>query len=253
MRYTLFLIALITIISCKSKKTLEEMTANDVRIEFKRGACFGKCPIYDLKIYNGGLVELNAKRFGKRQGRFSKQLSKKTYNGLVKAFEESNFSSFDEHYESNIADLPMITISYNESGSLKSVMGKDTRPQKIMDLQFKLESIYNEEGWKLLEEYKPMTEAPKKVKKEREIVDKSKIIIKPKPGTRLPTFFKEMKEYSVQLVTRISEDQNLWLITYDKSKMSPDKMLELIKNHKSIEMAQFDKKVSSRGSEGSKM
>jgi hypothetical protein len=246
MKYYILLFCGLFFFSCKTTKDISQLTEEDVKVYIKRGACFGKCPIYSMKVYDGGYTVLDANKFGKRQGKYSKTLKKKEYKALVKAFNNANVYQFDDEYPSDIPDLPSILITYKGESGKKSIIGKDNRPAEVMELQYMLEKIYDEDNWTLIEAAPVMTEKKETIEVQKEEFDKSKIIIKPKQGTRLPTFFKEMDKYGVQLVTRISEDQNLWLITYDRSQMDPEEMLDMIKNHKGIEMAQFDKKVTAR-------
>ncbi len=231
--------------SCKTTKEVSELTKEDIKIEMTRGACFGKCPIYTIKVYEGGYTTLDASRFTKAMGKFSKKISKKEYKSLVTAFDAANLYQYPEVFENSIADLPLVSMIYNGDQGRKIVRGKDERPTTLKELQYMIEKLYNEDNWTLIEAPAVMEKAPVDFRTPPKVI-KDQIIIKPKQGERLPPFFKEMEQYGVRLLTRISGEQNLWLITYSTSEIDADKMLKIIQDHPTIEMAEFNKEVSTR-------
>ena len=250
MRILGFLVILLSLINCKTVKKPSELTKEDIKIQMTRGACFGPCPIYTITVYEGGYAALNARNFTEREGNYHKQLSKKEYNTLVEAFESAPFSSLLEEYPSEIVDLAKITLKYRgKDGHLKVSRGSDPRPKEHMLLQNKMEALYASKDWikdtdtTLMEEVR---RPPVDVLTEDKVLE-DKIIIKPREGVRLPVWFKEMDSYGIRLVKRVSESQNLWLITYDQNKTKPAEMLRIIKAHKDIEMAEFDKVIVNRG------
>lgn len=246
MRYTFIILLALIVSSCKTTKDISQMTEDDVKIEMTRGACYGKCPIYTIKVYEGGYTTLDASRFTKQVGKFSKKLSKKEYKNLVTAFDNANMYQYKEMYDNGIADMPLISIIYKGEEGKKIVRGKDDRPAELLKLQSLIENLYNEDDWILVAAPEVMEKAPVNVHTPPRVL-KDQIIIKPKPGKRLPTFIKDLEQYGVRLITRFSEEQNLWLITYSTSEIEAERMLQIVIDHPAIEMAQFNKEVSTRG------
>jgi len=234
--------------ACSSPKPISELTDADIEMSIERGPCFGKCPVYKMDIYQGGYAVFYGTRFAKKLGKHSKQLDKKTYKELVKKFKSSKFFDFKDEYESLIVDLASVSISYQEKGKRKTVTGKEDRPTKIMELQYALEKIAESDGWTLLEAAKEDSnltiEAPKAEPEPVEI--KTEIIIQPGPNTKLPIWFRENEKYGLRLIRRISQEENLWLITYDTKNYQPEQMLNILKEDKALNSAQFNKNIEPR-------
>jgi len=234
----------LTMASCGNKFATKAMDG-EVEMSLKKGMCFGKCPVYTLEVKKGGMTELSAKKHltGKR-GLYRKKLDKATYNDLLKAFAESDFTQYPASYDSKIPDLPMITIGYVAEDTLAFVKGKEDRPSSLMQLQYKLEKLAQSEGWDLIEEYK---REEIEIEEEKPVYIKSEIIILPKPGTMLPRWFKTYEEFGLRVLKRITPNQNYWLVTYDEGKVKADKMLTMLKADGAIKEAEFNKKTSTRG------
>lgn len=235
----------ISIISC-GNKFATKAKEGEVEMSINKGMCFGKCPVYSLKVMKGGMAELSAKKFlpGKK-GLYRKKLDKKTYSDLLQSFAESNFTQFPSDYKSMIPDLPLITLGYMAEDTLALVRGKEERPSNLMQLQYKMEKLAQSEGWDLIKEYAREEEYEKV--EEEPVYIYSEIIILPKPGTMLPRFFKSYEEFGLRVLKRITPNQNYWLVTYDEGKVKPEKMLTMLKADEAIKEAEFNKETSTRG------
>ena len=209
--------------SCGAGKYATKAKEGEVEMSISKGVCFGKCPVYSLKVMKGGMAELAARNHVQgKKGLYRKKLDKATYNDLLKAFNESKYTQFSPKYESNIPDLPMVIIGYVAQDTLALVRGKEERPSALMQLQYKMEKLAQSEGWDLIEEY---TRPDVEQEEEKPTYILSEIIILPSPGTMLPRWFKTYEEYGVRVLKRITPNQNYWLITYDEGKVKPEKIL----------------------------
>ena len=234
----------ITITSCGNKFATQAKDG-DIEMSIRKGLCFGKCPVYTLKVMKGGMAELSASKYlpGKK-GLYRKKLDKATYNDLLKAFAESDYTQFSAMYESKIPDLPMISLGYMVEDTLAIVRGKEERPSSLMQLQYKMEKLAQSEGWDLIEEYS--REDVEQREEEKPVYILSEIIILPKVGTMLPRWFKSYEEFGLRVLKRITPNQNYWLITFDEGKVKPEKMLTMLKADDAIQEAEFNKETSTR-------
>ena len=231
--------------SCGASKYATLAKEGEVEMSLRKGMCFGKCPVYSLKVMKGGVAEISARNHVKgKKGLYRKKLEKATYADLLKAFKESNYTQFPANYNSNIPDLPMVTIGYVAEDTLALVRGKEERPSTLMQLQYKMEKLAQSEGWDLIEEY---TRPDVKDEEEEPTYILSEIIILPNPGTMLPRWFKTYEEFGLRVLKRITPNQNYWLITYDQGKVKPEKMLTMLKADDAIKEAEFNKETSTRG------
>lgn len=241
MRTLLSLFVLLVFVSCKTTKNAsEELDLSKISLSddaqvflLKKGACFGTCPVYTMNIYNNRYVKFVGKENTKRLGTYAKMLEKAEYKALVAAFDKANFYNYQNVYESNIADLPQIIISYAKDGMTKTVAGKRERPEELHKLQFQLEKIVeSDSGWQLISNAK----GPEKVEK----IDKSKIIVDIAQGNKLSVWFHNMKEqFGVQILQKLSDNADSWLIGIDPRLHNPDDVLLYLKSDPVVKAANF--------------
>lgn len=211
------------------------VTPDDIVFTLKKGGCYGSCPVYTLRIYKNQYTEFIGKKHTNKIGAFGKMISKSEFDALIKKFEDSNFISFDEVYESNIADLPLATISYQKGELKKTVVGKTERPEPVHKLQFALESIAESKaGWEKLRN--SITEDPEDPK-----FDQAKIIVEIAKGNELARWFTKMrKEYGVQILKSLSGNNDTWLISYNTKEYTPETIMEILQNDSVVASARFE-------------
>lgn len=238
MKYGCLFIFLAFFISCKSTKPVSELTEDDIQITLRKGGCFGSCPVYSFNVYDGGYCTFIGEMNTEKIGTYSKQIEKEVYKELINSFEDADFHNFDDMYESNIPDLPLITMSYNNGKSVKTIKGKRERPTILHRLQFKLEKIAeSDKSWTLISE-KTVDEnqGPK--------YNKAHIVLNLRHGSQLASWFNKMrKEHGVRILKKLSNDEDSWLISYNLSKYSPEEMLELLRNDPNVESAEFSLEI----------
>ncbi len=211
------------------------VTPDDIVFSLKKGACFGSCPVYTLRIYNNLYTEFIGKKNTNKLGTHAKMISQSEFDDLTKKFEKSDFFSFDEVYESNISDLPSSTISYRKGELKKSITGKMERPEAVHKLQFALESIAESaNGWEL--QRNSVTEDPKDPK-----FDRAKIIVEIAKANELARWFTKMrKEYGVQILKSLSGNNDTWLISYDTKEYTPESIMQILEADPVVKSAKFE-------------
>jgi len=242
MRILLGLLILLVIISCKSNKGLSShetvtekrsMEKRDLAMSLKKGGCFGKCPVFHLNIYNNRYVEFLGKKHTDKQGTHVRNLDKETYKELVAAFEDAKFVTMEDHYDSNIPDLPLITISYNNGNQQKTVTGKRERPETVHKLQFLLEQIVElKSGWTYVSD--------ETGDKKEQVIDKSKIVVNIASGSQLSRWFGQMKDkYGMQILQKLSDNSDTWLVGINPTLYNPDAVLEYLNSDPVVKSATF--------------
>jgi hypothetical protein len=240
--FIVFLSGILFLASCASVKVVGDEKGQVVAME--KSPCFGKCPHYSMQIFKDGKVVYNGKANTKKLGIFEKTIDKKELNSIVKAFESSKFSSFNDLYNSELADLPSTMLYYADGKTKKSVTGKENRPAEVLKLQYMLEKIADSDGW-LMKEGPPKEEKQEERAVEEEVIIYSEIIIEPQPGS-LSRFLQDYQDKSVSLTDRVTEDGRLWLIKYNTNAHKPEAMLQMIKSDSRIISAEFNKKLQTR-------
>ncbi len=239
----LFFVASLLISGCSSSKN--KVSDQEYIYELKRGSCFGKCPVFELKVRKDGYALLNATLFNPENGKFEKYLLKAEMKQLVTLFKKADLQSLPDENPTLVADLPMTRLTDNSKGMKKSVKANEKMPEAFENAVIRMEAIVKSNGWKLIEKYED-TKPVKEPDTRNQVTIFDEIIIEPNQGVRLPIWFKDMEAYGVTLIKKIANEQNLWLITYDTKIIEPTLMLNLLKNDKSIKFAEFNKKISPR-------
>ncbi len=233
--------AIITACSTSKNKISDE----DFIYELKRGACFGRCPVFELKIRKDGYALLNATLFNPENGKFEKNLTKTEFNEVISLFKKANLHSLQDEYSTMVADLPMTMLTDNTKGTHKSVKANEKMSDEYEKTVALMETLVRSSGWKMIEKYED-TRPIQETETKEQVNIYEEIIIEPNQGVRLPVWFKEMEAYGVKLIKKLANEQNLWLITYDTKMIEPTMMLNLLKKDKAIKFAEFNKKISER-------
>ena len=82
-------------------------------LEYAKGACFGFCPSFRLSLYADGTLLFESRRFTKKEGVYTRQLTKKERSAVDQNYANADWESYKEYYESQIPDLQMITFESN--------------------------------------------------------------------------------------------------------------------------------------------
>lgn len=121
-----------TAVSSASKggngKSLPQITS----VRMGRGACFGKCPVYDLELFQDGRARYYGRMFVEKEGIYEKQLDKAAVSEVLQSLSAARPDTMQKEYERAIADLPSInyTISYTD-GKAKNIQNAQDGPQVL--------------------------------------------------------------------------------------------------------------------------
>lgn len=117
-----------------------------------RGACYGKCPIYAMKIYSDGHVELTGTRFMEPIGDFTGQISKEQIQLFMDKAQEIGFFQLEDVYDSPVTDIPAITTSIVINGKQKTVMRRVGYPERIREFENLFDELLKTVDWKAIEQ-----------------------------------------------------------------------------------------------------
>lgn len=242
--WSVLFLAYLLVISCKTKESIPDVSPDLIEFSLKKGGCYGNCPIYNLEIYGGGEALFFGERNTEKLGKYSKNIGELEYNALRERAAKLDIWEFKDSYESNIPDLPLVVIGLRDKKGMKTMSGKEDRPEELMKIQAILEGIAEGEDWTFLEDLNGVTA------EEKANYIMTEIIIEPGPGTLLPHFFEDVKKrYGMRILNRISPTSNLWLTTYDTNRIDGEELLEILKNDKRLSSAEFNKKIKPRSND----
>lgn len=128
--------------SCKTQVYPTQPEKNgEVVVLFKRTACYGTCPTYDITIYQNGLLTYHGIRFTEKEGHWYTTISKAEISDLKQRFNEANFQNFEESYPPKgeaPTDLPSCMITHANK-TVKTKWGKI--PDQLTALQLHIDSL----------------------------------------------------------------------------------------------------------------
>lgn len=238
------LAATMTLLSCGSNKAIKKAPEGAVKYGLSKGACFGKCPIYELKIFEDGKASFEGKKFTPNIGLYEGKVPADTYKALEKAFAAANFMAYPDSFPSLIPDLPAIRVTHHNGTDSKTVWGKEDRPDTLVQLQFLLEAVIDDTEWKLVKAFGSNKYDAEKAAEVKFIYDE--LIVQPHPGKMMGVWFDKYKDYRLRIVKKLAPDLDYFMLTYDMSTIEPEAMLEKLKADSAIRLVEFNKRTDQR-------
>ena len=226
------------IVETTDESTTTVMTKDTAIISMSKGGCFGKCPSYDFSINQYGEMYFKSKRYCKKEGIFAKQLGEVETKALFAKISEANLFDMQDEYKSMIPDMPLITISYNDGTTDKTVKGKLERPESLKVIQKELEALAQTiDGW-VLQRETTMQQLPQ--------YNFGELIVQLADNVLLPKWIKSYSNYDLTLVKQIAPNQNLYLLKYDQRKANPAVMKKELTNDPAVKTVSYNKLTTPR-------
>jgi len=161
-------LAFITLSSCKDKKQATQApdivaappappapptapappVEAPVAIEYRRGACFGTCPIFNLKVYQDGRATYEGKNFVDMIGFYYTNFDKKDMDNIMSIAESIRFFEMQDEYDNKgITDLPSTYFSLSKDGKVKQVKNRYQGPKELKQLYEAMDQLIAKYKW----------------------------------------------------------------------------------------------------------
>jgi hypothetical protein len=139
----LLIFLLASCVNSKQAQTQDDRQLDDGQliITQQRLMCMGLCPVYLINIYSNGKVEFTGEENVPKTGSFTMQLSKEDLQDLVTNFDSIDFFGLKKEYTKDISDGSTTYISYKKGGNELKIMDYYGAPQKLKDLEQKVETL----------------------------------------------------------------------------------------------------------------
>jgi len=136
----------------KLEKTVVEQVklhsgADSLFASIKRTPCYGRCPIYEAKIYNSGFVVYEGKRFVDKEGVFTSRISSEQLSQILSKASELRYFELQDEYDSPVTDLPTTYTSVQKEGVAKLVKNRVGGPDNLKAFESFLDGILNGASW----------------------------------------------------------------------------------------------------------
>lgn len=117
----------------------------------KRTPCFGKCPSYEVKIFDNGTAIYTGFAFVEKIGKYEAKVSNDFINHIQQEAQKNTFSAFSQKYPvdgSTLTDIPS-TISYVRTGKKGNrVVNNYDAPKELVVFENWLENEIQNLDWK---------------------------------------------------------------------------------------------------------
>ena len=168
--FTLFI--LMSFLSCKNKKiqseTIEQSTEKEVielettsliqqakdefpdslMVRLQRTACFGRCPIYTLSIFQNGTAIYKGEKWVEKEGLFKSRVNKRQLEQIFSKAKEISFYKMKEQYDNAyITDLPSTITTLKTDSGFKIVANRYEGPEELQELERLIDDIANSLEW----------------------------------------------------------------------------------------------------------
>lgn len=235
----LFFCLVILVSGCTSIAPAGKTDQLDKVLVLKKDPCFGQCPVFTLTLYENGQVDYLGEQNVEKIGLFTKKMNINDLRKLAKKFRDGGFFDFENVYRSAVPDLQTVSITFNDNGNSKTVVGKsEDRPEAIIELQQLLEEIANTEGdWKAQKQ-----KSNSKVLPDGTITNE--LLIQLVEGVIADQWISKYASSGAKLVESLSRYSNYWLISFNDETTNPQEFLENIRNDREVVGAEFNKQIN---------
>jgi len=134
------------------QEQLHPNLADSVSIRLQRTACFGRCPIYVLTIYDGGYVEYLGEKWTDVEGKAYCQIDQKSITEIQNKAAEIGFFELNNNYDNEyITDLPSTITTLRNNDEFKTVVNRYEGPKKLKELEDYIDAVFQNIDWKKIE------------------------------------------------------------------------------------------------------
>lgn len=151
---TLFfsLIILTFLFSCKTNEKSKVSNTPTLFVKMQKTPCYGKCPNYELEIFDNGDVTFTGKMFVDFIGVYKSKISSIELENLKNKIIEINFFDLDSLYDSPATDIPACIIEVTLDNKTKKIIDRRYGPEELKDLEKLIETTVLKSNLKNVEE-----------------------------------------------------------------------------------------------------
>ncbi|MEO0733673.1 MAG: DUF6438 domain-containing protein [Bacteroidota bacterium] len=247
-RNTSILLSLLLLLcfACDPSFLLGPSAANadkyDLRISYHRGACYGRCEVYSLDVYENGLLLFKGERFTDRPGVWEKSIDRRRVVGLLDSFERAGFADFPRNFRSRIPDAPAIEFTYKDAaGEVFRTSFKEESTAYLEALDQAMRRLAGLPGYRQVSDDLPGNGLQPTGNSERQ-----EVIVQLADGVNVNTWLVNYGKQNVQFKKRLSPNSPYYLLTADPNLMGAEELLDFLRQDASVVSAQLNNRVNPR-------
>ncbi len=219
--------------------TQEEIQALPIVLTYKRTGCRGRCPAFNFTVYEDGWAVFNGKRYTKYEGEATTQLTKEEFAQLKANCQKADLWSHRPAYGMNVMDIPTTTIHFYEKDRDKKISWRMRAPEALPTLSNEISQLLYDRGW-----LEPL-EQDKAIRMPAGAIH-NELIVQFNEKVNLEKWLTQYQRFDLVTKKSLSTLTPLYLFSFDTGKMSPDKMLEMIRRDKQVTSVEFNKRLETK-------
>ncbi len=128
--------------AAKKKKTQAKKSSSIKSVVLHHPACYGKCPVYSLELFNDGKLLYNGELFVEKKGKAQFKVNATKAASLFKLMADSKIDTCSKSYERRIQDIAGFYLIVNYKDSVKRIYNADMGPEFLHELSAGIDSLY---------------------------------------------------------------------------------------------------------------
>lgn len=117
-------------------------------IAYEKTPCFGRCPVYEVRVYRSGFATYEGKNFTEKMGRFTGKLTPDQIDRILEKAGSIDYFSLKNEYNSDVTDLPSTYTTIVQNGEKKRIRARASYPDELRELHETMESVFDQVTWK---------------------------------------------------------------------------------------------------------
>lgn len=140
------IVLVLLLFGCKSAK--RQAPSSTVIIMMEKTSCMGTCPTFKFEVFLDKTARYHGKANVDLIGEYSATLTDAQLDNLKNSFAEADYFSFANVYSAQLTDLPTTFLYYHNGRESLKVTDYWGAPQKLKDLESKVETAISTIDWK---------------------------------------------------------------------------------------------------------
>lgn len=117
-------------------------------IALEKTPCFGRCPVYKVRVYKSGFATYEGLNFTEKLGMYSSHFTEDEIARIFKSAAEIGYFSLDDKYDNpNVSDLPSTIVTLNSEEDKKRIVARINTPEKLKIFLENLSVTLQEKDW----------------------------------------------------------------------------------------------------------
>ncbi len=112
-----------------------------ISVAIHHGACFGRCPQYNLEVNRNGITTFTGLRFTHDSGVFTKKIGVAKAKELIDQFDVYKTDTCKDFYETRMQDVPGFTFTIKYDTKTKTIRNANFGPPILAKLRNKIDSV----------------------------------------------------------------------------------------------------------------